>query len=107
MAQRKLYEAEADGNSVIIWQGANGIRVVYPTETAAEIAAEYLINKANEFHIAVEANEGVQSAAMVTVICYGDISMTEFAFVQNYLDRVRKAGLDVQQGLQRESKEFW
>ena len=104
---RKVYEAEQDGCSVIIWEAAKGIRVVYPTDQSAETAAAWLIKQANRFHEAKESNNGTQDSNMVSVVCYGDQPMTEFAFVRNYLNRVKKLGYEVHDGLTRETSEFW
>lgn len=107
MAVRKIFEAEQDGRSVIVWEAGSGTRVMYPTEQAAETATNWLILQANRFHEARESNDGSQHDSMVSVVCYGDQPMTEFQFVCTYMDRVRKLGYETEAGLLRPSKEFW
>ena len=107
MGVRKIYEAELDGCSVIIWEASAGTRVVYPTEQAAETAANWLVKQANRFHEAVDANDGTHNENMVSLICYGDVPMTEFAFIRNYLARVKKLGFEIQTGLTRGPSEAW
>lgn len=107
MSVRKFYEAELDGCSVIIWEARNGTRVIYPTNQMAEAAAEWLIDYANKFHAAKEQNSGAEDENMVSVICYGDQPMTEFAFIRGYLARVKRLGFEVHEGLVRKTSEFW
>ena len=104
---RKIFECELDGPSVIVWEGGSGTRIVYPTEQSAEIAANWLIGRANAFHTAKERNDGDEDEVMVAVICYGDQPMSEFQFIRNYLDRMRRQGFEVINGLTRDTKEFW
>jgi hypothetical protein len=107
MGVRKIYECEQDGPSVIIWEGGNGTRVVFPTDTMAETAASWLISQANRFHAAKDGNDGSQDENMVAIVVYGDVLMTEFQFVRSYMSRVRKLGYEVIEGLRRDPKEFW
>lgn len=107
MSVRKIYEAELDGCSVIIWEAGNGTRVIYPTEQAAETATNWLITQANKFHEAKEANEGAEDEHMVSVVVYGDQPMTEFEFVQNYMARMKSVGYELIPGLVRKPKEIW
>jgi hypothetical protein len=104
---RKVYEAEQDGNSVIVWESGSGTRIIYFNEQQAETAASYLISRANQFHTARELNDGSENESMVSIICYGDVPMTEFAFVQDYINRMRRAGYEIRTGLERSTKEFW
>lgn len=107
VGKRKVYEAEVDGCSVIVWEAGKGTRVVYPTDHAAETAGSWLIEQANRFHAAKEANAGDEDENMVSLVCYGDQLLTEFAFIRGYLGRMRKIGLEIQEDLTRIPKEFW
>jgi hypothetical protein len=107
MGTRKVYEAEQDGNSVIVWESGLGTRVIYLDEKQAETATGYLISRANKFHEARDANDGAENDTMVSIICYGDVPMTEFQFIQNYLNRMRRMGYEIRGGLERDPKEFW
>ena len=107
MGVRKIYEAELDGPSVILWEGGRGTRVEYPTEAMAETAVQWLIERANKFHEAKAGNDGSQDENMVAIVVYGDVLMTEFQFVRSYMSRVRKLGYEVIEGLRRDPKEFW
>lgn len=106
MGIRKVVEFEADGPSVIVWEGGKGTRVIYKDADSADRACTYLISKANQFHIAKESNDGSEDELMVTIECFGE-RMTEFAFVKHYLSVVRSAGFEVQAGLVRSQGEYW
>lgn len=106
MSVRKFYEAELDGCSVIIWEAGKGTRVIYPTDSMAETAATWLIDYANKFHSAKESNSN-EDENMVTVVAYGDQPLTEFAFIRGYLNRVKRLGFEIQDGLTRKTSEFW
>lgn len=107
MGVRAIFEVAKDGPSVIIWEGGRGVRVAFPADHMAERAANYLTNKANQFHEAREQNSGHEDELMVTVVCYGDVHMTEYEFIQDYKRRMADFGYEMQDGLKREAKEFW
>lgn len=107
MGVRKIFECEADGISIIIWEGGSGTRIVFPTETMAENASMHLIGRANQFHSARETNNGTEDEGMVSVILYGDVPMSEFQFVRDYIVRMRRLGFEIQSGMVRRSSEFW
>ena len=104
---RAIFEPALDGRSVIIWEAGSGTRVIYPNTRMAETAFEYLTKKANEFHAAKETNDNLEDELMVSVICYGDQPMTEWAFIRDYIDRMYSIGYDIHAGLVRQAKEFW
>lgn len=107
VGKRKVFEAEADGNSVILWEAGKGTRIVFFNEQQAEAAAVHLIERANQFHQASESNDGSQDENMVSIVVYGDKAMTEWAFVNDYIGRMRRLGFEIVTGLVRDQKEFW
>lgn len=106
MGIRKLAEVQADGPSLIIWEGNKGCRVVYQTETQAEAVALNLTERLNRFHIAKEANIGAEDDLMVTVYVYGDY-MSEYQMIRRFISVVKSAGFEVQTGLERSQLETW
>lgn len=100
MSSIAIYEAELDGDSVIIWEAGKGQRVTFLNNKAAETSASFLIAKATEFH------ENKEKFGVISAYVYGE-DMSSYEFIRVFIHKCRKMQYKIEEGYTRPPSEFW
>ena len=106
MSDRLIFEIQREGCSILVWVGALGSRIVYPSETLAMLQEDILLEDERRFRDAKE------QTGVAAITKFG-----EFVSVYEYLQRLYKVyrsgvgkhlGVEVYENIdQREHKDWW